>query len=344
MNNRLTNNNLIIRKRVIIFQLILISIIGLLGACKDNEKEIPPPEIYLAGSDEEIEVNLGNTIVLKPQITYNYDAIYEWRKNGQKLDVSGQFLTDTAINLGNIEYFFKVITPYGSDSMTINVDVIILADFNELALSTETDTFHIGPFDNAGFSYKEIFFSNTFINDTTWEGFGISNMGSSSSDLEDISPFSVYASQDQSDYFLLVRHPNGSDSNYPTIQFNEGQDHLLKSIDINNSTVGRYLMKFGSDQFERMGGSGSNNADWCKVTIRGIDAQGEITGSVDFFLADYRFDNNKRDYIIEDWTTVDLSDLNKVNKIEFILSSSKTDDLGNMVTPEIFCIDNLKIL
>ncbi|MGQ1889712.1 DUF4465 domain-containing protein [Thermophagus sp. OGC60D27] len=290
-----------------------------------------------------MEVNLGDTIILAPKITYNYDALYEWRKNGILLEESGQILTDTATNLGSIEYFFKVTTPYGIDSMYIPVDVIILANFDELAFSVETDTFNVGAFPDNGFTHKGLFFPNTYTNDTIWTGFGLSNIGVKSSDYEDITPHSVYNNQDQSDYFLLVRLPNGLESSPSIISFNDGKDHLLKSVEINNTTLGRYLMKFGTDHYERMGGSGSNLADWCKITITGITTNGQTTSSIEFFLADYRFENNKRDYIVEEWTTIDLSTLGEVNKIQISISSSKTDENGNGITPEMFCIDNLKV-
>jgi hypothetical protein len=297
----------------------------------------------LANSGQEIEVNLGDTISLQPRITYNFDASYEWRKNNIALDHTGQFLLDTANNLGSIEYFFKVTTPYGSDSMVIPVDVIILADFNSLALSTEVDTFWVGSDSKEGFTHKELFFPNQYTNDTIWEGFGYSNMGSKSTVIENIEPFSVYDTQDKKDYFALVRVPNKSEPPAPTVYFNDDRDHQLKSIDVNNTTLGHYMMDFGTDEFERMGGQGSEKPDWFKLIITGINAEGEITSSIDFFLADYRFDNNKRDYIVEEWTTIDLSELGPVNKIQFSVSSSKTNGNGDMITPEMFCIDNLKI-
>jgi len=47
---------------------------------------------------------------------------------------------------------------------------------------------------------------------------------------------------------------------------------------------------------------------------------------------------------VEQWTTVDLSEIGEVNQLQFSLSSNKTNDAGEMITPQVFCIDNLKIL
>jgi hypothetical protein len=322
----------------------LLSLSWLFFACTEDEKTIPPPEIYLANNGQEIEVNLGDTISLQPKITYNFDASYEWRKNNVPLEHTGQFLLDTASTLGSIEYFFKVTTPYGSDSMMIPVDVIILADFNNLALSTQVDTFWIGANNQEGFTHKDLFFPNQYTNDTIWEGFGYSNMGNKSTVIENIEPYSVYAIQDKEDYFTLVRIPNKAELPTPTFHFKDDRNHILKSLEVNNTTRGHYWMDFGTDEFERMGGQGSEKPDWFKLTITGINANGEMTSSIEFFLADYRFDNNKRDYIVSEWTTIELRELGPVNKIQISVSSSKTNINGDMITPEMFCIDNLKIL
>ena len=76
--------------------------------------------------------------------------------------------------------------------------------------------------------------------------------------------------------------------------------------------------------------------DWFKLTITGYDADGEVTGTKDFYLADLRDD---KAYIINDWRYVDLSGLGKVKKLGFALSSSDNGDWG-MNTPAYFCFDN----
>jgi hypothetical protein len=317
-------------------------------ACSEEEKQIPPPKIYRANEEEEIEVNVGDTISLEPQITYNIDASYRWYKNNELLNNSTQVLEDSAVQLGRIEYRFFVNTPYGNDSMDIPVDVIILADFEDFNLDEKKDTFWVGAPGTDGFTHKEVLsFENSYQDNTIWKGFGYSNTYSNSQTEDQIPHYAVYGSS-SSDYniFGLVRQPNEEDQYSPSIHFNDGKNHKLKSIEINNTTLGYYLLKFGSENFGRMGGgsgSGSSVPDWCKVTITGINTGGEVS-SIDFYLADYRFENNKRDYIITEWTEIDLADLGAVNQISFTISSSKTDTEGKMITQEEICIDNLKVL
>lgn len=76
--------------------------------------------------------------------------------------------------------------------------------------------------------------------------------------------------------------------------------------------------------------------DWFLLTITGYDADGKVTGTKEFYLADMRGDYG---YIINDWRYVDLSPLGKVSKIGFELSSSDNGAYG-MNTPAYFCFDD----
>lgn len=69
----------------------------------------------------------------------------------------------------------------------------------------------------------------------------------------------------------------------------------------------------------------------------GIDVNGVYSGIVEFYLADYRFTD---DYIIDEWTWVDLSGLGDVVGLEFYLSSSD-NNAGGMKTPGYFAMDTV---
>jgi hypothetical protein len=79
------------------------------------------------------------------------------------------------------------------------------------------------------------------------------------------------------------------------------------------------------------------------LTISGYDAGGALTGSVDFDLADFRFVDNGLDFIIDDWTWVDLSALGAVKELGFALSSSDASG-GFINTPGYFAIDGLQVV
>jgi hypothetical protein len=87
------------------------------------------------------------------------------------------------------------------------------------------------------------------------------------------------------------------------------------------------------------GGTTGNDPDWFKLTATGKNAAGQTVGTLDFYLADYRFANNEEDYVIDTWEWFDLSPLGAVHTISFSLSSTKSNAYG-MLTPAYFCIDN----
>ncbi|MBR5393730.1 MAG: DUF4465 domain-containing protein [Bacteroidaceae bacterium] len=80
-----------------------------------------------------------------------------------------------------------------------------------------------------------------------------------------------------------------------------------------------------------------DKGDWFKLTITGYDADNEVTGTKDYYLADLR--DEATAYIINDWRYVDLTSLGEVAKISFALSSTDNGDWG-MNTPAYFCFDN----
>jgi len=82
--------------------------------------------------------------------------------------------------------------------------------------------------------------------------------------------------------------------------------------------------------------------DWFKLTITGLDADGRSVGSLDFYLADYRFADDADDYVVSDWTEVSLAGLSGAVALTFDLSSTDNGDFG-MNTPAYFAADHLKL-
>jgi hypothetical protein len=100
-------------------------------------------------------------------------------------------------------------------------------------------------------------------------------------------------------------------------------------------------MENGDDFFAtKFGGEDGDAADFFILTISGLDASEVVTGSVEFVLADYRFEDNADDYIVTDWSWVDLSSLGSVSGLAFSLASSDTGG-GFINTPAYFAMDDL---
>jgi uncharacterized protein YjdB len=82
------------------------------------------------------------------------------------------------------------------------------------------------------------------------------------------------------------------------------------------------------------------NKHWFKLIIEGIDKNGNSTGTVDFYLSDFRTPDSPG--IITEWTKVDLSSLGEVTKILFDMQGSDDNGYG-VATPVYFCFDDLVV-
>lgn len=109
-----------------------------------------------------------------------------------------------------------------------------------------------------------------------------------------------------------------------------------------NTTYAALSMLNGDFFAKKFGGATGNDADFFKLTITGWSATNQTTGSVDFYLADYRFANNAQDYIVRDWTFVNLATLGTVARLTFGLTSSDNGGFG-MNTPAYFALDDLAV-
>ena len=119
----------------------------------------------------------------------------------------------------------------------------------------------------------------------------------------------------------------------------DGQSHTVTGCYITNNLWAYQDVLEGSMGQTPFGGLSGNDPDWFKLTATGKNASGQTVGTLDFYLADYRFDNPEDDYVLETWEWFDLSPLGPVATISFSLSSTK-NNYGGMITPAYFCMDN----
>ena len=83
-----------------------------------------------------------------------------------------------------------------------------------------------------------------------------------------------------------------------------------------------------------------DHKDWFKLIAEGIKPDGTSSGTVEFYLADFRTLSSPG--VILGWSYVDLSPLGKVTAIRFDMQGSDSGDYG-LNTPAYFCFDNLSV-
>jgi len=121
------------------------------------------------------------------------------------------------------------------------------------------------------------------------------------------------------------------------------------SVDLTNVAYTALVMRDGDPNgFSRTFGTPPENQppqvwpDWLKLTITGLDAGGAplAAAPVEFYLADYRQIGGASPYIVDAWTTVDLSSLAGARYLVLTEDGSDHNDFG-LATPAYVALDNL---
>ena len=211
-----------------------------------------------------------------------------------------------------------------------------VADFDDLTLAAES--YWNGADASGDFTSGSASFTNNYnVNWSSWDGFAYSNLS------QETPPLTGWSAAE----FTAVPGSGQASANYaigyigselPTMTLDQAVQ--MQGAYFSNNNWAYYSMLNGDAYAKQFGGTSGGDEDWFLLTIEGFDSQGGSTGTVEFYLADYRFANNSQDYIVAGWTWVDLSSLGEIKQVEFILSSS---DIGNwgMNTPAYFAMDTV---
>lgn len=116
------------------------------------------------------------------------------------------------------------------------------------------------------------------------------------------------------------------------------------NLKIANTTYAYNSMKNGDAFAKKFGGLSGNDADSFVLKI-GFYHKGKLLSRFSVVLADYRFADNSKDYILDSWQTVfcakqGVGQLGPIDSTVFELQSSDSGSFG-MNTPGFFAIDEV---
>lgn len=324
----------------LIFSLTCILNTSIFLSCENNIKDIPPSEIFINMPIGGYEVKVNDTINISPKITYDINSTYLWTLNDEIMS-DKKDLQWIPKSLQANTYSFTVKNTRGSADTLILVQSMYLTDFEEKKLPK--DSFWINKENIASLVSDQLRFeiSGTY-SSGSWTGFTYSNLNGNYSNLE-LTKFSAYKKplkQISSIFGVVLLDPYGKEV---TINTNDGEDHLFKSISINNAYYVYDAIKNGKHGSKRFGGTLGTEKDWLKLTISGINKNGIPRGSVEIMLADYTTGSNRDNTILSEWTDFDLQKLGKVSRLEFVMTSSDSNP-DKINTPPFVCIDEIKII
>lgn len=227
--------------------------------------------------------------------------------------------------------FTALLLAFSSLAMAQN-----LIDFEDFTVAS--DSFLNGSDGSGGFSSDQVFLLNNYNTEfSSWTGWSISSKTDTLT-AGFTNPYSSFAGSgvDGSDNFA-VSYSFGENR---LILQGEAAGRVLDGLYLTNNTYAYLSMRDGDSFAKRFGGVTGDDPDFFLVTIKAYSGGQLSADSIDFYLADFRFVDNTQDYIIKDWTFVDLSGLGPVDSLAFTLSSSDVGQFG-MNTPAYFCLDNV---
>lgn len=247
--------------------------------------------------------------------------VYVWQADGNVLE----------LNVSNIDSIsFTAPNPNVSRSVATFEDVALGEQgfWNGSDLSGEEDSGnYYGSFTSSVFSFDNIYtaawgsymgFACSSLTDTITSGY-----------MNQYSPKAGEGANGSAQFALAYENAATFNCTYK-----EGYtNNTLKSVMVTNGTYvyneirdgGAYSKKFES-------------GDWFKVTFTGYKGETE-TGSVDYYLADFR---DGKTYINKEWVEIDLTPLADATTVMIAFDSTDKGDYG-VNTPKYVFIDNLTI-
>ncbi|MFO7668133.1 MAG: DUF4465 domain-containing protein [Bacteroidales bacterium] len=235
-----------------------------------------------------------------------------------------------------------------SGGLTVSVNTLVgtwpqiqgnylVSDFEDLTLDPES--YWNGSDGSGSFSTGPARFHNDFNMDYfSWSGWAHSN----TSDRTTTGYMNQYSAITGAGFASgeALRGIYGISSMYGpvVIDFPE-KAYAPEGFFVTNSTYTTLSMEQGDWLAKQFGGTDGTDPDFLKLMIWGFDHSAS-TDTLEYYLADFRFEEPGKDYMIKTWQWVDLSSFGKVDSLMFGLESSDQGEWG-MNTPAYFCMDNL---
>lgn len=220
-------------------------------------------------------------------------------------------------------------------------DAMFTADLEDLGLSA--DQALDGSGGSGGFTSRGVHFGNAYNQEwQSWSGFAASTVSAPNTPgfANQFAAAAGTGAEGSATYAV------GYDAGFPpdTDMVSLPSPAAVAGLFVNNTAYTALSMQHGDDFAKQFGGPDGTDPDFFALNISGRDGLGADLGSVDVYLADYRFPDPAQDFIVTDWVWVDLTPLgDSVSTLHFQLESSDVGQFG-MNTPAYFAVDSLSVV
>lgn len=215
----------------------------------------------------------------------------------------------------------------------------VVVGFEDVGAGLAADSYWNGESQSGGFTSGGLWFKNNYNPSWySWDGWAYSNQTDTTT-AGLANQYSAYAGLGHNASATYGVAYQGFVE--PILIDNLPAGQLLGAY-VTNTTYAALSMLQGDSFAKKFGGTTGDDPDWFLLTVTGKNADEESVGVVEFYLADYRFADKDLDYLVSDWTWMDLSSLGAAGatKLEFGLTSSDSGMWG-MNTPGYFALDDL---
>lgn len=198
-----------------------------------------------------------------------------------------------------------------------------------------------------GFSSHNTLFVNNYEDlgeNCCWEGFAYSSATDTTTPgvANEFSAIAGSGAGDSQQFAVVFSgYDAGNGGQIPTIELPPGAQPV--SLEMTNTTY-TALSLATSDSFgKKFGGLSGDDPDWFLARIEARSAEGALLGELTTYLADFRFEDNAQDYILDEWMQIDLSPLahEDLARLEIRIDSSDFDPQLGLNSPAYVAIDNL---
>lgn len=273
--------------------------------------------------------------------------------NGSSLDATGDPIYDPFPTVGSAGLDVDAVgvvnqVDFASDVVTFEDVGSTLGPSTAFSGPVAEGTKVVGPFGGevtvGEFQVDSLSFNNAYSTDfASWNGWAYSNANDQTT-AGFTNQFSSFAGggANGSPTFGLGFPDQGTVFEPPTISREADDQRRFDSLMVTNTTYAALSMLSGDSFAKKFGGTSGNDPDFLRLTIQGKDDSNASIGTVEVFLADYRFADNSLDYILDEWVEVDLTTIGSARSLEFAISSSDVGPFG-MNTPAYFAVDDITL-
>ncbi|MGI9470903.1 MAG: DUF4465 domain-containing protein [Rubripirellula sp.] len=304
------------------------------------------------GTPFDLEELSGNALLDTTAVTHV--RVIDIFGDGSVTDTSGDAIYDPSPTTGSAGFDIDGVGVIHQASFASD-----FVDFEDVGASLGSQSAYNGP-DSEGstvvgpfgdsvvlgeFQSEQLTFNNAHSLDFgSWNQWAYSN-STNTSTAGFTNQFSAYAGAGAggSATFGVGFPSQGAFYDLPTITKDTEDHRAFASLKVTNTTYAALSMLSGDAFAKKFGGVSGDDPDFLLLTIEGKDESQSSLGTINVYLADYRFADNSLDYILDDWLDVDLASLQDAWSLEFNISSSDVGPFG-INTPTYFAVDDIELV